>query len=67
MRLADVSSTYTSIVTSVFSTTIAAKVWFATAAIMLALVQIATAARLWGHLRPVVRLATPTVIALGDS
>jgi hypothetical protein len=61
MLLADVSSTYTSIVTTVFSTTIAAKVWFATAAIALALVQIATAARLWGHLRPFIRLATPTV------
>jgi hypothetical protein len=58
---ADVSSTYTSIVTSVFSTTIAAKVWFATAAIVLALVQITTAARLWGHLQPVIRLPTPTV------
>jgi hypothetical protein len=59
--VADVNATYTSIVTSVFSTTIAAKVWFATAAIVLALVQITTAARLWGHLQPIIRLPTATV------
>jgi hypothetical protein len=61
MLIADVNSNYTSIVTSVFSTTIAAKAWFATAAIVLALVQITTAARLWGHLQPVIRLSAPTV------
>ena len=61
MLVADINSTYTSIVTSVFSTTIAAKVWFATAAIVLALVQITTAARLWGHLQPIIRLPTATV------
>jgi hypothetical protein len=59
--LADVNSAYTSIVTSVFSTTIAAKAWFATAAIVLALVQITTAARLWGHLAHVIRLPPATV------
>jgi hypothetical protein len=59
--VADVNSTYTSIVTSVFSTTIAGKVWFASAAVVLALVQITTAARLWGHLQRIVPLPTATV------
>ena len=61
MLLADVSSEYTDIVTSVFSTTIAGKVWFATAAILLALVQITTAARIYGRLRPLVRLSDRAV------
>jgi uncharacterized protein DUF6529 len=49
-----VSSTYTDIVTTVFSSTIAAKAWFATAAGTLALVQILTAARIFGRLTGVV-------------
>jgi hypothetical protein len=48
--LADVSETYTDLVTTVFSTTIAAKVWFATAAFVFALVQVTSAARMWGKL-----------------
>jgi len=48
--LADVNDVYTDLVTSVFSSTIAAKAWFATAAVVLALVQVATAARMWGRL-----------------
>jgi hypothetical protein len=48
--LADVSETYTDLVTTVFSTTIAAKVWLATIALGLALVQVATAARIYGRL-----------------
>jgi hypothetical protein len=54
--LADVNSSYTSIVTSVFSSTIAAKAAFATAAILLACLQLVTAARIYGRLRSVVRL-----------
>ena len=50
MLLADVSQTYTDIVTSIFTSTIAAKAWFATAAAALALVQVATAARIYGKL-----------------
>ena len=50
MLLADVSETYTDIVTSVFSSTIAAKAWFATAAAILALLQVTTAARIYGRL-----------------
>jgi hypothetical protein len=49
--IADVSETYTDIVTSVFSSTIAAKAWFATAAAVLVLVQLTTAARIYGKLR----------------
>ena len=51
MPFADVNGTYTDIVTTVFSTTIAAKAWFATAAVVLALVQVTTAARIYGRLR----------------
>ena len=50
MLLADVSETYTDLVTSVFSSTIAAKAWFATAAVILALLQVTTAARIYGRL-----------------
>lgn len=50
MLLADVSETYTDLVTTVFSSTIAAKAWFATAAVVLALVQVTTAARIYGKL-----------------
>jgi hypothetical protein len=48
--LADVSETYTDIVTTVFSSTIVAKAWLATAAFALAFVQVATAARIYGKL-----------------
>jgi hypothetical protein len=48
--LADVSETYTDLVTTVFSSTIAAKAWLASVAIVLALVQVTTAARMWGRL-----------------
>ena len=59
--LADVNSSYTSIVTSVFSSTIAAKAAFATAALLLACLQLATAARIYGRLRSVVRLPDAVV------
>jgi hypothetical protein len=49
--IGDVSETYTDLVTSVFSSTIAAKAWFATAAVILVLVQVTTAARIYGKLR----------------
>jgi hypothetical protein len=48
--LADVSETYADLVTTLFSSTIAAKAWFATAAVALVLVQVTTAARMWGRL-----------------
>lgn len=50
MPLADVAETYTDLVTTVFSSTIAAKAWLATVAVILALVQVTTAARIYGKL-----------------
>ena len=50
MLVADVSETYTDLVTTVFSSTIAAKAWLATAAVLLAFVQVTTAARIYGKL-----------------
>ena len=50
MVLGDVSETYTDLVTTVFSSRIAAKAWLATAALVLALVQVTTAARIYGRL-----------------
>ena len=50
MPLADVSETYADLVTIVFSSTIAAKAWLATAALALAFVQVTTAARIYGRL-----------------
>ncbi len=50
MPLGDVNETYTDLVTTVFSTEIAAKAWFATAAVVLAAVQVTTAARIYGRL-----------------
>jgi hypothetical protein len=48
--IAGVADTYTDLVTTVFSSTIAAKAWFASAALILALVQVTTAARIYGKL-----------------
>jgi hypothetical protein len=48
--LADVNEIYTDLMTTVFSSTIAAKVWFATAAVVFALVQVTTASRMYGKL-----------------
>jgi hypothetical protein len=59
--LGSVNGTYTDIVTSVFSSTIAAKAWFATAAGVFALVQITTAARIFGRLN---RLVRPTYFGI---
>lgn len=54
--VASVEGTYTDIMTAVFSSTIAGKAWFATATVVLALVQVTTAARIFGHLQGIVRL-----------
>lgn len=59
--LASVSSTYTDMVTSVFSSAIAAKVWLASAAGLLALVQVTTGARIFGRLQRFVPVTSPTV------
>src|SRR5215471_2514984 len=60
--LASVNSTYTSIVTSVFSSTIAFKVWLASAAFALAIVQVSTGARIFGKLQHVIPLS-PNVVS----
>ena len=60
VMLGDVNSTYTDIVELVFSSTIAAKAWLATGAIVLAVVQVLTASRMWGRLQRVVPLSFPT-------
>ena len=59
--LASVNSTYTSIVTSVFSSTIAAKAWLASAAFALAIVQVSTGARIFGKLQRLVPIPRPWV------
>ena len=58
---ASVESTYTDIVTAVFSTPIAFKAWFATAAAVLAIVQVLTGARIFGKLQRFVRIPPPRV------
>jgi hypothetical protein len=58
--LYDVTKTYTDIVTTVFSSTIAFKAWFATAAVVFACVQVLTASRMWGRLQRVVPLSFET-------
>ena len=54
--LASANSTYTEIVTWVFSSTIASKAWFATAAIVLAILQVLSAARIYGRFERVIPL-----------
>ena len=57
----DVSQTYTDIVTTVFSSTIAAKAWLATIAVALVAVQVLTASRMWGRLQRVIPFQVPGV------
>jgi hypothetical protein len=59
--VASVASSYTDIMESVFSSTIASKAWFATAAIVLACAQVLTGARIFGKLERVVRIGRPRV------
>jgi uncharacterized protein DUF6529 len=59
--LASVNSTYTDVITSVFSSTIAGKAWFATAAVVLGVVQVSTGARIFGKLQRLVRIPRPHV------
>lgn len=61
MPIASVESGYTDLVTSVFSTPIAFKAWFATAAVVLAVVQVATGARIFGKLTGIVPVPPPNV------
>jgi len=59
--IGSVSSTYTDIMTSVFTSTIAAKAWFATAAIVFAIVQVSTGARIFGKLERIIPIGRPYV------
>ena len=57
--LLDATSAYRDAVTTVFSSPIAFKAWFASAAAVLAVVQVLTASRMWGKLQRVVPLSFP--------
>jgi hypothetical protein len=59
--LASVESAYTDLVTSVFSTPIAFKAWFASAAAFFAIVQVLTGARIFGKLTRIVPVPPPRV------
>lgn len=61
MPLASVESFYTDLVTSVFSTPIAFKAWFATAAGVFAIIQVLTGARIFGKLTGIVPVPPPRV------
>ena len=61
MPIASVESSYVDLVTTVFSTPIAFKAWFATAAAAFGIVQVATGARIFGRLSGLVRIAPPRV------
>lgn len=58
---ADVNSSYTEIVTWVFSSTIAAKAWLASAAVVLVIVQVLTASRMWGRIGRLLPFEVPAV------
>ena len=58
---ADVASSYADAMETVFSTAIAGKAWLATIAFVLALVQITTAARIYGRLAAVIPARPATV------
>ncbi|MDQ2982437.1 MAG: DUF6529 family protein [Actinomycetota bacterium] len=59
--LASANSTYTDVMTSVFSSTIAGKAWLASAAGLLAVIQVSTGARIFGKLQGVIPLRQPWV------
>jgi hypothetical protein len=59
--VASVETRYIDIVTSVFSTPIAFKAWFASAAALFAIVQVLTGARIFGKLTGIVPVPPPRV------
>jgi hypothetical protein len=59
--LASVESTWTDAMTSVFSSGIAAKAWFASAAVFLAVIQVSTGARIFGKLQHVIPIGRPHI------
>lgn len=61
MPFSSVESRYIDLVTSVFSTPIAFKAWFASAALLFAVVQVLTGARIFGKLTGIVPVPPPRV------
>jgi hypothetical protein len=61
VAIASVESSYIDLVTSVFATPIAFKAWFASAALVFGVVQVATGARIFGKLTGIVRVPPPRV------
>ena len=59
--LLDLSSRYADVVTAVFSEPIAFKAWFATVAVSLAVVQVLSAARIYGRLERIIRIPYPPI------
>ena len=59
--LASVESAWTGAMTSVFSSGIAAKAWFATAAVCFGVIQVSTGARIFGKLQRIVPIGRPHV------
>ena len=61
MPLASVSSTYTDLAESIFSSTIAMKAWLASGALLLGVIQVSTGARIFGKLEHLVPIGRPHV------
>ena len=61
MPFSSVESRYIDLVTSVFSTPIAFKAWFASAALIFAVIQVLTGARIFGKLTGIVPVPPPRV------
>jgi hypothetical protein len=61
---ASVSSAYTDAMQAVFSSAIAGKAWFATAAALLGVLQVSTGARIFGKLQRVIRVPYARVKAI---
>src|ERR671935_2446275 len=59
--LASVESTWTDAMTSVFSSGIAGKAWFATAALSFGVIQVSTGARIFGKLQRVIPIGRPYI------
>lgn len=59
--LLDLSSRYAEVVTKVFSEPSAFKAWLATAAVSLAVVQVLSAARIYGRLEGLIRIPYPPI------
>lgn len=59
--LLDLSSEYADLMTKVFSAPIAGKAWLATGAIFFAVVQVLSAARIYGKLKRIIRIPYPPI------